>query len=262
MDTNLPTPDPDSEWATKRADQLHVGDYLSGDLLPLGQHSEVLFTRFFERDRSEWFFIAFVQWDGFHDSTTFLASAPVRVRIAEPTHVEDPTGLAYSRADDEPTTRLTVFASGMGGPDRDVVLTRPGRRVEPHTGALTEQGLVDETPAETVVRYFSFGHGQTDPLDSQDMDLVDHYVTVFAPTADACREAMLASRFGREWAFEYVPGTPQANEWIPRWTEYERIDAMPQADVTEVPGDECPSVWHVSDSAIEPGKCPSCGEAD
>lgn len=124
----------------------------------------------------------------------------------------DPTGLTYTRADDEPDDPTPVS----------------GARVPAHTGGVTEGGL-----AEEVIRYFSFGHGQTDPADDSGKDLVCHYVTVIAPTAEACREAMLASRFGREWAFEYVPGTPQANEWIPQWTEYERIDAMPKAVTDE-----------------------------
>jgi hypothetical protein len=136
--TTVPTTNADSEWVTKRADQLFFGDRIAGDLLPLGQPGEVIFTRFFERNNSEWMFVAFVQWDGFHDSTTFLASAAVRVRVAEPRHVADPTGLAYSRADDEPDDPTPVS----------------GHRVAPHTGGLTEQGLVDETPPEPVVQCF------------------------------------------------------------------------------------------------------------
>lgn len=135
----------------------------------------------------------------------------LRARVAELELTSD-LGLAYTRADDEPDDPTPVS----------------GARVPAHTGGVTEGGL-----AEEVIRYFSFGHGQTDPADDSGKDLVCHYVTVIAPTAEACREAMLASRFGREWAFEYVPGTPQANEWIPRWTEYERIDAMPKAVTDE-----------------------------
>jgi len=81
-----------------------------------------------------------------------------------------------------------------------------------------------EAPAaEPITRYFSFGHGQTDPVSG--VSLLNHYVTVVATTAEDCREAMFASRFGNRWAFEYIPGTPQADEWIPQWTEHERIDA-------------------------------------
>lgn len=78
-----------------------------------------------------------------------------------------------------------------------------------------------------VVTYFSFGHGQSDPATGQ--GLLDHYVTVVAPTYEACREAMLASRFGQAWAFDYLAGTPRATEWIRRWTEHEVIVA-PSAD--------------------------------
>lgn len=80
--------------------------------------------------------------------------------------------------------------------------------------------LAGTTP---VVTYFSFGHGQTDPDTGK--SLLNHYVTVVAPTYEACREAMFASRFGREWSFEYLAGTAKATEWIPRWTEHEVIVA-------------------------------------
>lgn len=80
--------------------------------------------------------------------------------------------------------------------------------------------LAGTTP---VVTYFSFGHGQTDPDTGK--RLLDHYVTVVAPTYDACREAMFASRFGRAWSFDYLAGTARATEWIPRWTEHEVIVA-------------------------------------
>lgn len=77
-------------------------------------------------------------------------------------------------------------------------------------------------PARTTfTRYFSFGHGQTDPATGE--NLLDKYVTVIAPTAEGCREAMLASRFGREWSMEYIPGARGTDEWIASWTEHERI---------------------------------------
>jgi hypothetical protein len=53
---------------------------------------------------------------------------------------------------------------------------------------------------------------------------------VIAPSAEACREAMFASRFGQAWAFDYEPDSPQWQEWGPRWTEHEVIDAMPKAE--------------------------------
>jgi hypothetical protein len=133
LETNLPATEPDSEWTPKRAVELAVGDRVAGDMLPLGQPGDVLFVRPFERDRSQWVFVAFVQWDGFHDSTTFLATARIRVRVAEPQHVPDPTGLAYTRADDD-----------------DEATQQLGHRIDPHVGAVTDEGLVDETPGEPV----------------------------------------------------------------------------------------------------------------
>lgn len=70
-------------------------------------------------------------------------------------------------------------------------------------------------------RYFSFGCGQTDPETGE--NLIDKYVTVIAPTPEGCREAMLGSRFGREWSMEYIPGRPRTDEWISQWTEHARI---------------------------------------
>lgn len=128
-------------------------------------------------------------------------------RIAESMEPADPTGQLYSREADDPTPVS-------------------GARVEPHVGGMTEGGLVDETPAEPVTVYFSFGHGQTDPDTGE--DLLDHYVTVIAPSYNAARLAMFSSRYGERWAFDYLAGTPQANEWIPRWTEHDAIDAMPE----------------------------------
>lgn len=75
--------------------------------------------------------------------------------------------------------------------------------------------------------YFSFGHGQTDPDTGE--SLIDKYVTVIAPTYEACREAMFASRYGERWSFDYPAGTPTAAEWIPQWTEHERIVVDPAA---------------------------------
>jgi hypothetical protein len=72
-----------------------------------------------------------------------------------------------------------------------------------------------------VTVYFSFGHGQTDPTTGK--NLLDHYVTIVGPSYEACRAAMFASNYGDRWAFDYIAGEPQAEEWIPRWTEHERI---------------------------------------
>lgn len=74
-----------------------------------------------------------------------------------------------------------------------------------------------------VVTYFSFGHGQTDPGTGQ--KLIDHYVTVVAPTYEECREAMLASRFGHNWSWDYLAGRAKTTEAVSQWTEHEVIVA-------------------------------------
>jgi hypothetical protein len=93
--------------------------------------------------------------------------------------------------------------------------------IDPPEGFVPASTTSVEEP-EPVTVYFSFGHGQTDPDTGK--NLLDHYVTIVGPSYSACREAMFASRFGQAWAFDYVAGSAAANEWIPRWTEHERID--------------------------------------
>jgi hypothetical protein len=85
---------------------------------------------------------------------------------------------------------------------------------------LSRGPLAGTTP---VVAYFSFGHGQTDPDSGQ--KLIDHYVTVVAPTYEGCRAAMFASRFGRAWSFDYLAGRAKTTEWVSQWTEHEVIVA-------------------------------------
>lgn len=148
--------EPESEWMVKRAVELADGDHIAGDLLPLGVPGEVIFLRPFTRDRSDWVFVAFVQRDGFHDSTTFLADAPIRVRSAEPQRVSEPPtqaeidaakfagGLTAAAAqayeDDDEGDRLGI---GYSRADDGDVTQQLGHRVEPHAGAVTDKGLVD-----------------------------------------------------------------------------------------------------------------------
>lgn len=133
--------------------------------------------------------------------------------------------------------------------DADATPVPSSRRYELHTGAMTDGGLVDETPelmpsgltkaadesrgvlagTTPVVTYFSFGDGHRDPDTGK--DLWRHYVTVVAPTYEACREAMFASRYGREWGMDYLAGTARALKSVPRWTEHEVIVA-PGTDQT------------------------------
>lgn len=108
---------------------------------------------------------------------------------------------------------------------------------------MTQSSITDPTPAEQVTVYFSFGSGQTDPDTGK--DLYGHYVTIVGPSYEACRSAMFASKYGNRWAFDYIAGEPQAEAWIPRWTEHERI-VLPVAC-----SDECqarPEEWPCLDS--------------
>jgi hypothetical protein len=125
------------------------------------------------------------------------------------------SGLAYSREHHEADDPRPVS---------------PARGGQPHVVAMTDDGLVDETPADPVTVYFSFGHGQHDPDSGE--HLLGKYVTIVGPSYDACREAMFASKYGDRWAFEYPDDGPATAEWIPRWTEHERIvlDATPVSE--------------------------------
>lgn len=98
----------------------------------------------------------------------------------------------------------------------------------PHGAHGPEPVGVAKEAVEPVTVYFSFGHGQTDPDTGE--DLLFHYVTIVGPSYEACRAAMFNSRFGDRWSFDYLAGTPMAREWIPRWIEHERIDAMPRSE--------------------------------
>jgi hypothetical protein len=51
-----------------------------------------------------------------------------------------------------------------------------------------------------TARVFTFGHGQTCPFTGK--NLLDHHVTIVAPTEDICRDIMFAT-FGEAWAFDY-----------------------------------------------------------
>lgn len=124
----------------------------------------------------------------------------IRPKPVERTNGGDPTGTGYSEVVREPE-QVEVPA--------DITTT-----AYPVRGAAANGG-------GPFTRYFSFGHGQTDPKTGE--NLRDKYCTVIAPTAEGCRDAMLASRFGREWSMEYIPGTPRTDEWIARWTEHDRI---------------------------------------
>lgn len=93
-----------------------------------------------------------------------------------PTEPEsDPTGQTYTRADDEPNDPTPVS----------------GARVEPHVGAMTDEGLVDETPVEPVT-HFSLRAIRTEcDLAVLDLPLGDGWTNVGGHvTCQACLDAM------------------------------------------------------------------------
>jgi hypothetical protein len=95
--------------------------------------------------------------------------------------------------------------------------------------------------SEPVTVHFSFGGDHTDPDTGE--GLWRKYVTIVGPSHEACRKAMFASKYGREWGTDYLAGTPRADQWIPRWTEHERIvladaDVEPLTCEQMVPGHE------------------------
>lgn len=111
----------------RRADQLVVGDRIDAEYLPvIATPAEVIFVRVHEYRRERLVFVAFIQDDGFIDSTGYLADAEIRIVPAA-----NPPGLDFSRADDEPDDPTPVSPA----------------RVPMHTGGMTEGGLVDETRA-------------------------------------------------------------------------------------------------------------------
>lgn len=117
----------DTVRETKRADELIVGDRIAAEYVPHGDEAEVLFVRLHEyRSGERWVFVAYELKGGFHDSTSYRPDGAIEV-----TPADHPTGLAYTRADDDTADP-----------------TPPGPREPLHTGAMTEHGLVDETPAE------------------------------------------------------------------------------------------------------------------
>ncbi|WIM97803.1 hypothetical protein ACTOB_001357 [Actinoplanes oblitus] len=130
-------------------------------------------------------------------------------------HIADPTGAAYQReAEDAELVIGRIPPRFEDGRNPGVAVDEPFR-----SGTTCEE--LSDGPAEPVVRYFSFGGGHTDPVTGE--PLSGKYATVVARDAEACRDAMIA-KYGKAWSFEYIPGTPQAVEWIPRWTEHDRID--------------------------------------
>jgi hypothetical protein len=163
-----------TEPVAKRADQLVVGDRIAAKRLPFASDlGEVLLVRLHDYRGADWVFVAWMQPDGYHDSTSFLPDATIEVVPAA-----DPSGHGYSREADDPTPVS-------------------GGRIEPHTGGMTESGLVDETagrlthipgcncqPGSAVVRCRTNG-GLVDESDREvhcfTSDPHEPHPTTFAP---------------------------------------------------------------------------------
>lgn len=104
---------------SKRADQLVVGDRIQPGYLPAYARSgegRVMLVDLYEYRGAPWVFVAFACADGDRNCTYYLPSGNLQVFPAE-------TGLAYSRADEDPQPVAC--------------------RVPPHMGAVTEVGLVE-----------------------------------------------------------------------------------------------------------------------
>jgi hypothetical protein len=110
----------------RRADELVVGDVIATAFLPIRQSGRVVFVLPYESQRRSWVLVVYRYPDGDPDVDFYLADKQIPLASAA-----DRTGMAYSRADDEPDDPRPVSPA----------------RVPLHTGGMTDGGLVDETPA-------------------------------------------------------------------------------------------------------------------
>jgi len=192
------------------AAKLAVGDRIAAGFLPDGEPATVVYVEPYERehDGQSWVFVAYRFADGYGESDNFLAHGKIPLEsVADDGH-------GYSREPDEVT---------------------PEGRIPAHDGFVGEGGLttVPLTDGESPVTWhFSFGHGQTDPDTGE--NLLGKYVTVVAPSYEACRTAMFSSRYGNKWSFDYDPDSAVWREWGPTWIEHERIDATGPATAEQV----------------------------
>jgi hypothetical protein len=147
------------------------------------------------------------EWTNQGGSQTFAVSIYQMYVQPDPKDVE----IERLRADLAVARAATETAKSYLGTEGAVSQAKPDTMLREYTGRATPM----------VTRYFSFGHGQTDPDTGE--SLLDKYATVVASSVEACREAMFASRYGNRWSFDYAPDDPQWLEWGPRWTEHERI---------------------------------------
>lgn len=125
---------------------LAVGDVIAAPWLPLRRAGRVIFTRRFRRRRGgeQWVFVAYETDTDMLDSTSFLVGEGVRLESAA-----DPTGQLYGRAVDDPTP--------------------VGERIPPHTGAVTDGGLVDVQPEPLTPAPIAGHYEATVPGDPAEM---------------------------------------------------------------------------------------------
>jgi hypothetical protein len=86
-----------AEPVTRRADQLVVGDRILHEFLPspwFKESGEVVFVKVHNYRKGRYVFVAYMQDNGFYDSTSYQPDGTVGVIPA------DPSGLSYSRVDD------------------------------------------------------------------------------------------------------------------------------------------------------------------
>lgn len=90
-----------TEPIIKRADQLVVGDRILPGFLPspwFPEPGEVVYVKVHDYRKGRYVFVAYMQDNGFYDSTSYEPGGEVEVYPAD-------TGLSYSHADDGETTQ-------------------------------------------------------------------------------------------------------------------------------------------------------------
>lgn len=163
-----------TEPVRMRADQLSVGDLVPDEYLPHRFNTGPAEVRFVAPDGEGHTFFAFRYPNGQHDSTTVLSESALEVYPAP-----DPTGQLYSRPADSDDPQPS------------------GGREPMHTGAWTDGGLVDETPAVEMTPPPCGDHSQSE---------------LSCPVCSAQRRAFYAAlgrRFEDEGEYLVSHGSPE-----------------------------------------------------
>lgn len=87
-----------------------------------------------------------------------------------------------------------------------------------------------ESTVQPVTRLFTFGYGQTCQFTGD--NLADRYALVTARDASSARLLMVAA-FGRNWAFEYDPTSPQIADYMPQMTLHAHLVLGVDIDVSD-----------------------------